>query len=69
MLKSLSRLFTASGLQSASRAFTTSSVLHRTIEMEKVNTTERLSHLRQLMKSHKVDIYSRKGSVVPEHDC
>lgn len=26
--------------------------------MDKVNTTERLSKLRELMKQHKVDIYS-----------
>lgn len=28
--------------------------------METVHTTERLAHLRELMKQHKVDIYGKK---------
>jgi hypothetical protein len=28
------------------------------IDMEKVDTTDRLARLRELMKKHKVDIYS-----------
>ena len=27
--------------------------------MEQVDTADRIAHLRQLMKSHKVDIYSK----------
>ena len=39
------------------RRFTTLSSLRQSIEMETVNTTERLKSLRQLMKKHEVDIY------------
>jgi len=40
------------------RNFTTSRPLGQTIEMETVDTTERLRQLRGLMKQQKVDIYS-----------
>ena len=33
--------------------------------METVNTTERLKHLRSLMKENKVDIYSRHDQNIP----
>lgn len=42
----------------AIRRFNSSIVLRSSTEMDKVNTTERLSKLRELMKQHKVDIYS-----------
>ena len=38
-------------------SFTTS---RRALDMETVNTTERLRRLRELMKQHKVDIYSMR---------
>lgn len=41
------------------RSFSTTARLFvKPSEMEAVNTTERLAGLRQLMKQHKVDIYS-----------
>jgi hypothetical protein len=40
------------------RNFTTTSLLRRPIDMEKVDTTDRLKRLRELMTQHKVDIYS-----------
>ncbi len=40
------------------RSSTTSRHLGQTIEMETVDTTERLRQLRGLMKQQKVDIYS-----------
>ena len=57
MLKGLTRLF-AFNNRAATRAFTISSHLRRPIDMEKINTSERLAQLRGLMKDHKVDIYS-----------
>jgi hypothetical protein len=43
-----------------SRAFHSSPAL-RAIDMAKVNTTERLSQLRKLMKERNVDIYSTRA--------
>lgn len=48
------------------RSFTSSSALGRPVDMETVNSTERLQRLRALMKQHKVDIYSMKHSVATE---
>jgi hypothetical protein len=45
--------------QSFTRAFHLTPQHHAT-EMETVNTTERLSQLRALMKDHKLDIYSTR---------
>lgn len=42
---------------SSHRAFHASAVL-RLLDMEKVNTSERLAELRKLMKEHHVDVYS-----------
>ena len=39
------------------RAFHASAVL-RLLDMEKVNTSERLVELRKLMKEHQIDVYS-----------
>ena len=39
------------------------------VEMETVNTTERLKHLRDLMKKNKVDIYSRHKQNVLLFQC
>ena len=47
-----------SGFRSPARAFATYAPLRRPIEMETVDTTERLARLRELMKSNKVDLYS-----------
>lgn len=44
------------------RSFSISSRL-RTVEMETVDTSERLSKLRELMKEHKLDVY-----IVPSED-
>lgn len=33
--------------------------------METVNTTTRLSHLRELMKKNKVDVYSKTNYCIP----
>ena len=43
----------------ATRSFATPTPLRRPLDMERVDTTDRLAHLRQLMKSNKVDIYSK----------
>ena len=42
------------------KSFSTTRIL--AIEMETVNTTERLRKLRNLMKEHKVDVYSMNNS-------
>ncbi len=46
-----------SALSVASRRFSSSRLLRR-IDMETVDTSKRLAHLRSLMKENKVDIYS-----------
>lgn len=38
--------------------FFSASVRRYAVDMEAVNTTERLAKLRQLMQDHKVDVYS-----------
>ena len=43
-------------LFSTNRSFSTTRVV-RAVEMETVNTTERLRKLRELMKIHKIDLY------------
>lgn len=55
MLQRLSRLVVVSRLPL--RTFTTTAV-RRIDKMEQVDTSDRLRHLRTLMKEHKVDIYS-----------
>jgi len=47
------------------RPFSASTRLRSPIDMEKVNTTERLSRLRDLMRQHKVDVYS----TAIDHTC
>jgi Xaa-Pro aminopeptidase len=47
----------ARSLSATRRAFHFSPVRFA-IDMEKVNTTERLAELRKLMKEHKLDVYS-----------
>lgn len=64
MLKTFIRPFNPKAWTST-RAFATSIPLRRPLEMEKVHTSDRLAHLRQLMKSHKVDIYSKTCPTPP----
>ena len=59
MLRGLARLSTLSRGIAAGRLFHTSTIRKYPIDMEKVNTTERLAQLRELMKRNKVDIYSK----------
>ena len=47
-------------LRAFTRLFTTSSPHRSPLDMEKVHTGERLARLRELMKQHKVDIYSTR---------
>jgi Xaa-Pro aminopeptidase len=42
--------------------FFSASVRRYAVDMATVNTTERLSKLRQLMQDHKVDVYSMTSS-------
>ena len=42
------------------RAFHASAIL-RLLDMEKVNTSDRLAELRKLMKEHQVDVYSTQN--------
>ncbi len=58
MLRSLFRPVT-SRLQIGSRVFSSTAGLSRAVDMEQVNTTDRLKHVRELMQKNKVDIYSR----------
>jgi hypothetical protein len=39
--------------------------LSRQIDMETVDTSKRLAHLRSLMKENKVDVYSMQGTLFP----
>lgn len=50
-------LYVASRFLPARNFYQTNSVL-QPLDMETVNTTPRLSHLRELMKKNKVDVYS-----------
>ncbi|KAG9926607.1 putative Xaa-pro aminopeptidase P, partial [Aureobasidium melanogenum] len=63
MLRGLARLSTSSRGITAGRLFHSSAIRRYPIDMEKVNTTERLTQLRELMKRNKVDIY-----IVPSED-
>lgn len=49
----------------AVRTFTRSSIFRNSPKMEKVDTSARLSHLRELMKQHKVDIYGILSHTTP----
>ncbi|KAF2868411.1 putative Xaa-Pro aminopeptidase P [Massariosphaeria phaeospora] len=53
----------ASSLLLPFRAFHSSPALQSALDMEKVNTTERLAELRKLMKEHQIDVY-----MVPSED-
>ena len=46
------------------RAFHQSAIL-RLLDMEKVNTSDRLAELRKLMKEHQVDVYSTQAPSPP----
>jgi len=61
MLRSVRAVVNASAL---SRLFSTTRSLRLPIDMERVNTTERLSKLRELMKQNKVDIYSKTWNIL-----
>jgi hypothetical protein len=47
------------------RRFRQTTAAFNSSEMETVNTTSRLAHLRDLMKQHQVDVYSELAS----YDC
>jgi len=57
MLKHITRAFSSSQ-RVPLRTFAASTPLRRPLDMERVDTTDRLGRLRQLMAQHKVDIYS-----------
>ena len=58
MLRNLTRFFYPAAW-TPTRTFASTAPRFRPLDMEQVDTTDRLAHLRQLMKSHKVDIYSK----------
>lgn len=57
MLANVSRCFLRS-TNTSIRSFATARRLYTPAEMDKVDTSTRLTHLRELMSTHKVDIYS-----------
>lgn len=55
-----STLYSGLSIQVCRKNFSTTRLL--AVDMETVNTTERLRKLRDLMKEHKVDVYSMSNS-------
>lgn len=68
MLQNLPRfLGLAVAAASPRRLFTASARRFRPVDMDKIDTTHRLERLRELMRQHKVDIYSTTTPCAPYH--
>lgn len=68
MLQRVSRAFTT-GNRITLRSFSSSAIIRRPLDMEKVDTSDRIKRLRDLMGKHKVDIYSMRLLFVIEQKC